>query len=848
MVIGKFTLMTQDYTATHHDFATDLAEKILAAIERDNPKAKHSNGKVYGLECPACHKKEAWAYSDKPFAIICNRANKCGVTTPTKQIYPEFWRDLTKRYPSTPDDPKATAKAYLQSRGLKPELIEFSQGYKDGHQTLVIKQDGVTFERLIDYQDKSGKGKNRLSAYKGKVFKTNSFDKADEIFISEGIIDALSLEQSGHAAIATYSSGSVPKEWYQANKDKQFTICFDNDAAGHKGIAKTIECFHEIGITNYKVALLPHGKDANDLLITGQLEAVIEDAYWRGRLFSADSALAYYKIYYEKHEGSNRIFEFKGNTYKGIASTNKDDETVLKCFRIADCSIKLLYSVINNSDDSKQLMEHYLEIESDREGKSQLRLDAGELVKLDAFKSALQNHRQIFYGKAEDLNHVASYLFNQHPQPLKIRALNTLGYDEITGGFYYPKFAYDKSGKRIDCNSNQYFADSMVRPFCGSSDVVISRLEPIDLKQFIVDLHAAYGDKGLLALGFYVAAQFSHLVFDNYGFFPFLSVYGDPHAGKSFVTKLLNRCFFVDNEGLTMTNSNTSKGVLRRISQKSSMVCCLLEGRQKKSGNGSSSNGFEFDSILPLYNRNALYSRATTDQTNRTHDLPLKAALSFVWNHECFTLKAAKERVVSLHFSESDMNEATGIAWEKLNALSPEQLAAVGDYTLKNRSYFERELINFIKSFSDNLKTQGVKVARIADNHAVVLGGVVALLELLEVQIDYQALISYAIDRAKHKLDSAKSESNLADYFFESIADFTSVNGVTTHDGALVVHLPTALKVLQESGNGFSNKAELIGELKRHDRFIVLKNCKTLGKQMECYHFKAVQAENADNL
>lgn len=45
-------------------FLNDLPEKILSAIKFDNQKAKESNGKLHGLECPVCQKKEAWVYED----------------------------------------------------------------------------------------------------------------------------------------------------------------------------------------------------------------------------------------------------------------------------------------------------------------------------------------------------------------------------------------------------------------------------------------------------------------------------------------------------------------------------------------------------------------------------------------------------------------------------------------------------------------------------------------------------------------------------------------------------------------------------------------------------------------
>jgi hypothetical protein len=336
----------------------------------------------------------------------------------------------------------------------------------------------------------------------------------------------------------------------------------------------------------------------------------------------------------------------------------------------------------------------------------------------------------------------------------------------------------------------------------------------------------------LLALGFYVASLFSHVIFDHYNFFPFLSLYGDAHAGKSFLSRLLNRCLFIDSEGMTMTSINTAKGELRKISQKSSLVCALLEGRQDRSR-------FDYDSILPLYNRNALYSRAITSQDNRTHDLALKAAISFVWNHECFTLKAAKERVISLHFPDSDLNDETGKAWTELNAYSPEQLASVGDHLLKNRKFFESELIAVTRDYAHQLKEQGIAVTRIAENHAIALAGISTLLESQKMEkISFNGLSKYAIERAKNKLETAKTESHLADYFFESISGFNTVQGVCIAENELVVHLPKTLTELQSQGNGFNDKNLLIAQLKQHDRFIEIKPTRALGGLDKCYHFK----------
>lgn len=565
------------------------------------------------------------------------------------------------------------------------------------------------------------------------------------------------------------------------------------------------------------------------------------------RLAAAETQQQYFEIYAEHQNNeaaknnkpfviSSHIFEFKNQTFKGYQHQNKKGEIELKVKRLIDAKIRVVHSIIDDSQHDKQRIEHIIELTSKREGIGRAKLDAIELTRIDLFKVALANHRIIFDGNSDDLTALTHYLFSSNPP--KVRALSIIGFDEKTRFFVFPKFMYDKQGKRIEANADKYFEAANIKPFLDSSDNIISRLSEIDLTEFINQLHAAYGFKGLVSLGFYVSSAFSHDVFEHYNFMPFLSLYGDTHAGKSFVTRLLNACFFVDSEGQTMTSANTVKGELRKLSQKSSLVCALLEGRKDKTR-------FDFDSILPLYNRNALYSRATMSHDNRTHDLPLKAAISFVWNHELFTTKAAKERVISLHFADYDLNDSTSKAWLKLNDYSQEQLASVGHFIFSNRNFFEQKLIKTCQQSTAILKTNGVTVTRIAENHAIALSGIITLLELLKIEslngIDdiTDGLVNYIVKRGKTKLETAKSESHLADYFFSSIEGMNTTNGVTINaNNELVVHLPTVLMSLQQNHNGFNNKADLIGELKAHDRFISIKSSRSFGGPKECYHFK----------
>lgn len=586
-------------------------------------------------------------------------------------------------------------------------------------------------------------------------------------------------------------------------------------------------------------------------------------------------ALDEFKAYREKYPYIETLifelghyFTFKGylKEKKVKVSTNEGIQTEIdyepKVKLLTDCHIRLRYSVIDDTQDDKQRMEYFLEIQynnidnfsriNHHQDDLENDLDdylpddfdfpfpkpftVDELTKASLFKVALLNYKLSFFGNNEDLTDLVGYLFKTDAP--KIRALSYIGYDEKSQGYYFPEFAYNAKGEKLKINADKYFTDANIKPFKNYNDTIISGLKEIDLQQFITLINTAYGYKGLLALGFYIASLFSQKIFDHYCFFPFLSLYGSPHTGKSFLSKLLNRCLFIDSEGQTMTSSNTAKGELRKISQTSSLVCALLEGRKN--------SRFDYDSILPLYNRNTLYSRATASKDNSIHDLHFRTALSFVWNHECFTSKAAKERVISLYFPDSDITENTRKAWIELNKYTPEQLARVGDFLLSNRMRIESELIEWITHYATSLKNDGVIVSRIAENYAIALGSIRCFMELIGIStIDTESLARYTFECAMNKLEIAKTELHLAEQFFELIRELdnkdTQYHGVVCTDGTVVIHLPTTLSHLKGLGN-FSDKEfdkrELVHQLKKHERFITIKSTRYFGNICDAYHFK----------
>ena len=399
------------------------------------------------------------------------------------------------------------------------------------------------------------------------------------------------------------------------------------------------------------------------------------------------------------------------------------------------------------------------------------------------------------------------YFFRHNPP--RIRQLTAFGYDPKSDCFVYTHRLYDADGKRFEIGKDAYFDKQNLSPFLEKSS--IPKVGEIDYFTLLDHLFGAFGNRGLLALGFWVASIFSHVVFEEFRFFPFLSLYGDPRTGKSFLVLLLNRLFGLDMEGLPATKDNTSKGEKRRMSQFSSMVIPMLEAQL-------GSTRFDFNDLLPMYNRNPAQTRAATTNNNETIEIPFHATLSFVQNHEQFKTRAAMERVVSIPFADTDITDESFEHFQKLSEFSPENLSAFGDHVLKNRKYFEVDIVNAVQSFSDKFVEEGVRARRIADNHAIAFAGFVLMNSLVEWKsdADLKSLTGYMVQLGKTKIETARSETPNADTFLKLLENVADGNAVKRKGNNIYIRLGDALKAVEWPK---SNSKELIAEFKRHDNF-----------------------------
>lgn len=318
---------------------SDIRKEIINRLIRDYNFKEENNYLRYGV-CPQCGKKELFTSLEKPYIVHCGRENKCGTDLLTKELYPDVFSSWSDRYISTKDEPYAAAAAYLQeARNIAVEPLKgvFTQErYQDkesGEQAATVRftlADGVWWERIIDRPERFERKANFSGSYKGLwwAYPGTDLSKAKEIWICEGVFDAISLNQNGIAAVSVMSAVNYPDKALEElaklcgdNSRPVIVWALDNGRAGERYAKKHAERSAEDGWRT--AAALPgknsNKRDWNDLHTAGKLRSHDVKRYrYYGDLLLAksprDKALIIFSFCERKEfhfTFDNRVFWFK---------------------------------------------------------------------------------------------------------------------------------------------------------------------------------------------------------------------------------------------------------------------------------------------------------------------------------------------------------------------------------------------------------------------------------------------------------------------------------------------------------------------------------------------------------
>lgn len=812
----------------------NLAHKIIDRLKKSEywtSKTSESGSTIQALTCPVCGSTGAgWCYSDSPMSINCNRLSNCGARTKTLELF-NIRQDIEKDFKPTKADPKRPARAFLESRGLKHALKDLKFCYwKDVRKTgtgAVMFPVGKTAAgkavmngRLISPPPGEGKTHNAGST-SGLFWQHPGFeyDPYKPIFITEGIVDALSLLEMGQQAIAVLASGQDP-----AKVDLSFfhkiTLAFDPDQAGARGTKKWKKGYPEAD------AVTPDpGGDWNDFLCSGSLEQVKKrflqnlDRYRvNANLALAETARDYATIYRDFHGKPPGLFKHDRCTFFSWVKKHGDDSHLI----VERCG-RFTLSIVSYLKDTRnpEHPEYHYQLEITPTGGRPIKATASgrDLATPRGLKEFFLTRAKVSYEGATASCTALATMITSAKQAPEVNQIPLSGYDVKSGWYIFKHFAIDPTGKLHHPDKRGLykinFRSWAAPPPHAAQNTIKPALNGIVQQGIHTLVTAAWGKNGAAAMAWMIAGWFVYAIKEQIGFFPHLAATGDPASGKSALTIILNAMQAVDGEGTPISQLNSKKGLARTIARESGRFTALLEDSQRNE------RGFDYSVVLTGYNRGPLQVQAAFSNDLKTKVNEFLGTLMFVSNQEPFKDKQEKQRVISLHFDHDSITDETRQAYEQLCKIPLPELARVLVLTLQQRKIFEK---NWLQAYQQAIEyLSPLDNRRILQNHALILAFHRIFCQVHKIDYD---LTKFMKETAEKKcITAAERTYTAADHFFEILDNIPAEKlEVCLHFDPkkrnIFINLPGAEQLIRNRGLQFSINDNLIKALKSHPAYI----------------------------
>jgi hypothetical protein len=773
------------------DLNTQIVDRLVGEF-----KFKHRSEHLREGVCPGCGKKTLWTWISKPGMVQCNRTTHCNWQSTSKELFPDLFENLNKKYPATEQSPNQTADVYLSLiRGFNPSAIKgwYQQGKywhpKGDKGTATVRfflddAQTVMWERLIDdvtITDEDGskesRNKNFKGSFKGLWWQPPGFtiQEKDEIYWCEGILDAIALNLNGVKAVAIMSSGTFPSEAIKPHLGKKvkWVIALDNDSTGRRCLKKHAERLRDMkeDVLAAISSEQDEKQDWNDLHKAGKLtEEDMKHYRYLGKLELAKNAYDKAKIIWEHNQKKLYfVFTFANSTYSfkidpteyekahdkehardPLTADNIAFSHASSIKEIATFKMDFLYfQQPDNGEDGQYFFRFNF---SNRAAEVQLPFPGKIFGGAGDFKKSVMQRTPsaLFTGTTKELDFMYQQWMGHIPKIVK--TMDFVGFDASTGAYVYQDYAVE-NGKLLNLNKESFF--QLRKSGIKTTVDIKQRLNTKMVSDFLPDYQKAFGTDGMVALSWWFGCLFVEQIRKQYRSYPFLEIIGEAGSGKSalvdFLWKLLGR------EGESFNpNSSTMVGRTRKMAEVSNLPVVFNETDNEKIAEERHARPFNWDEQKDLYDGELGRVTGQKTQDNSTRKPTFKAGLMIVQNIPVIASEAIMSRIVHLQFDRTHHSTEGKHASERLNMLP---VMDVSGFLLHSVQRSEAVLKKFSEQFDKHRVTlqanPKIKMQRIVDNHAKIM----AFADCLTLVLPVSAAAIADIHRALITMAETRQES-----------------------------------------------------------------------------------------
>jgi 5S rRNA maturation endonuclease (ribonuclease M5) len=722
------------------DKAKDCFNIAQEALGCDMPELLiylKSNFSVDSLSLPSENKSTRTAFEKQVYAIKCNP--KLEVTQYLKG------RDI--------DTDNISNDAFYQNNninGVADALVFFDRDEK-----FINKR----FLNATDSQRYSNKG--RLD---GVIYDICFKPDSEKVFIVEGAINSLSL-LGMESSIALFSAANniTANRLKNYITNKHVLLALDNDKAGNQACEKLYGSILEsnIDILSIKRCLFPLNKDCNNLLCKDKLKAFISDKNNYKQLFPE---------FIPDSENENKEIEeygfFKRNSCYYVQDNIKGKPRER---RISNFLMKSIYFMSDGMEEAKRIFFF------------QNRLGEAKYVSIPYDKMNIKNFKAIgfkgggfsFKGSEANLDLILESIVETRNT---IYEIDMLGYQTKYDVYAFSNGVID-NGRFVKVdrlgvaklkNANIYLPAfnfmNKNSPAYVNERRFVYREGNFDFEQWSQLFLDAYQEKAIVGICYVIGAIFRDVVFNELGFFPYLFLFGDYGVGKTTFSELILNLFGSGIKGISLEAGSTSKSVARSGSQVRNSIVYLKELTNQIEG--------KIQGFLKTGYEGVGYSRAQTDNSNKTHDIFLNSALMLDGNHLPNKSSAMYSRMITLSFSNHQFTELETNAFNKLKAQEKFGFGKVLFEIHNHRKYFEAKFSKYFKQIYPKLKYENSETNDFSERNikhmTILLSIYKTMADKLKFPISYADIFTMVLNIAKEQ-DEGLKRINEVNQFWQAV-------------------------------------------------------------------------------
>lgn len=764
---------------------SQVRDELITRLTGDFALKFSSDGQYlrYG-KCPSCNKNELFTDSNAPWKILCGRANKCSYQASTRDIYPDIFANWTQKNPPTPSNPNATADAYLQSgRGF--DIVKWQGSYtqevfKDFYSDFTcptvrfnITSEGQTagyWERLIEPATNIKKARVQTGfKFKGLAWLPPKLNLqhgvwayVKELWVNEGIFDAMALTENGKHAISNITAGNYPKttlDQIKARLDElgkpypKLIFGLDNDKAGQEHTDKLVARAHQDGweASAAQSSEDSGGPDWNDLHKLGKLtNADFERYRFYGALLIAHTAKDKALLTYNQYGTTSFYMFFNSCTYwvkvdsesfdkakqmdaeseptEDLFNTEEElkeaiqlwhDDLIHSCMtvtQIMNCQPQALYYQSNLVTDESW---YFFRIRTPQ-GDSKNTFTGSQLSAAGEFKKRLLSVAPgvIYQGNSKQLDIMLGRMISGIKS---VETIDFIGYSKDHQTYIFNDIAI-RHGQSYPLNADDYFDlpnNKSLKTLAASPNINIGE-HPKQQINWIADIISGWGTQGVISLVGFMGSLFAQQIRHRQKSYPFLEIVGEPGTGKSTLLSFFWRLIGRDSyEGID-PNKTTKAGRLRSLSQTSNMPSVFIESDRDGAGTGRNSQ-FNWDELKNLYDGGTIGTRGVKSAGNEVYEPPFRGTVVISQNLPVVASKAVLSRICHMFFILEHQTLDSEAAARRIESLQTED---VSHFLVDILKLEEKILETFFKTKIEHelwLKDKGIKTFRVAHCHAQLL-------------------------------------------------------------------------------------------------------------------------------